>query len=382
MSSRDHNRPYRMLVPIRWPVGGIRTFIRYVYRHFDPRNFHITLVAPDLAELNILLHDLKDFSCTCVKGSHDPSPLEFARLILQTIRKTKYHVVHSHGLTSAICSGVWARLAGTPHITTLHDVFTEKQFVYLRGHVKKAVLSALLSLPDVIHCVGQDARDNLLSYLPFIRGFSGKLIVIPNGIEVDRFLISEKRDLRRELNLPNDSFLIGFLGRFMSQKGFSYLLNAVKQLLDTPHLAKPPKVLAFGGGGFLSQEKKYIAELGLQDHVYFLPYAPNVASTLRGLDVVAMPSLWEACSLLPMEAMVAGTPVVGTNCVGLKGSLQSTPNVMVPPRDSQALARALLAEMNRPSTFNSQQFRPIAAKRFDVRNQAEHLEEVILSLTH
>ena len=40
----------------------------------------------------------------------------------------------------------------------------------------------------------------------------------------------------------------------------------------------------------------------------FLPFVTNIASTLKGLDVVVMPSLWEACPLLAMETLVAGIP--------------------------------------------------------------------------
>ena len=78
--------------------------------------------------------------------------------------------------------------------------------------------------------MSHDARDNLLAYLPILKLFKRKVIAIPNGIEVEPFLKAEKRDLRRELGLPRESFLIGFLGRFMSQKGFRYLVDALEQI--------------------------------------------------------------------------------------------------------------------------------------------------------
>lgn len=80
----------------------------------------------------------------------------------------------------------------------------------------------MLPLIDVIHSVSNDANNNLLDFIPVLKKRKN-CMAISNGVEVERFKGSEKRDLHMELNLPGDAFLIGFMGRFMSLKGFNYL---------------------------------------------------------------------------------------------------------------------------------------------------------------
>jgi glycosyltransferase involved in cell wall biosynthesis len=233
---------------------------------------------------------------------------------------------------------------------------------------------------DKIHAVSDDAKDNLLRYVPSLRFFREKVVPILNGVEVGRFLDNDVRDLRNELGLPNSTFLIGFLGRFMSPKGFVYLVEALRILLQEPNMPKQPVVLTFGEGAFIREEKAYVRSKRMEQYIYFMPFTPNVASTLKGLDVIAMPSVWEACGLLAMEAMVSGVPVIGTNCIGLREVLKNTPATSVPVRDSRVLAAALVNEIKNPSKPQAQAFIPEAALRFDIRNQTQKLEKIMVSL--
>jgi glycosyltransferase involved in cell wall biosynthesis len=81
-----------------------------------------------------------------------------------------------------------------------------------------------------------------------------------------------------------------------------------------------------------------------------------------------------------MEAMVAGVPLIGTNCIGLREVLRNTPATAVPARDSVALAEALISEMRNPTTTKARAFATEAASRFHVRPRAKELENVILRI--
>lgn len=375
-AKRDKNR---ILLVIRWPVGGIRTFIRYVYNNFDRSEYSITILAPDIPEIKVLQEDLKDFDVYLIPFKNDLSTMGLIKLITKKIMFGHFDLIHSQGFTAAICTALPARLSGTKHIMTSHDVLLSKQFTGLKGFLKKKVLSLLLPMIDIIHSVGNDAQDNLFEFVPSLKKRAQKCVVILNGIETQRFIGTEKRDFRKELNLTDDTFLIGFLGRFMSQKGFIYLVEAL-ELLIKKELHRRPVILTFGDGGFIREEMRNIIEKGIEKFFIFLPFEANIASVLKGLDVIVIPSLWEAYPLLPMEAMVAGVPVIGTDCIGLREALIGTPARMVKTGDANDLAKAILEEMNNPSKVKAEAFREEAAIRFDVRKQAFHLEKVIQSL--
>jgi glycosyltransferase involved in cell wall biosynthesis len=372
-------KKHRILLIVKHPVGGIRTFFRYVYKNFGSENYHFTLVAPDFPETRVLLEDLRDLDLDYIPADRNVSNRDLSRLVTKTIRNQKFGLIHSHGFTSGACAIIGSLSKQIPHILTCHDVFTSGQFIGVKGLAKKSALGVMLSVIDCIHCVSNDARDNLLEYLPILKLFKHKIVTIPHGIEVELFLNAEKRDLRRELGLPPDSFLIGFLGRFMAQKGFRYLVDALERLKKTENLPKDPLVLSFGEpDGFFREEQEHVKKRGLAGSIFFLPFVPNVASTLKGLDIVAMPSLWEACGLLAMEALVAGVPLVGTDCIGLREVLRNTPAHVVLARNGLALAEALVREIRNPTSAKAGEFATEAAARFQVKERAAEIEKLML----
>ena len=85
---------------------------------------------------------------------------------------------------------------------------------------------------------------------------------------------------------------------------------------------------------------------------------------IKGVDLVAMPSLWEACGLLGMEALAAGVPIVGTSCIGLNEVLEGSPASIVPPGDAMALAGKIEYEMTAERHAEFEMYMPEAARRF------------------
>ncbi len=203
------------------------------------------------------------------------------------------------------------------------------------------------------------------------------MTVILNGIENDRFFIDEKENWQTRIDLDEQTFTIGFFGRFMTQKGFKYLVAAIEEILKNENDHQQPVVLAFGWGGFIREEQAEIKRRRLEKNFHFLPFQNDPARAIRGVDVVVMPSLWEACPLLPMEVLVAGVPIIGTDCIGMREVLKDTPARIVPSADSRALAEAIIAEMQSSSKVKFEEYRNKAIQRFDVTNQVEQLQEII-----
>lgn len=370
---------YRVLLVVKHPVGGIRTFFRYVYKNFSPERYHFTLLAPDMPEVRVLLEDLSELDLEYVPVDRQVNNKELFKFVTKLICTQSFELIHSHGFTAGVCALSGAFFRGIPHLLTCHDVIGAGQFIGIRGFVMKVGLGGLLSVIDCIHCASNDARDNLLTHVPILKRKEHKVVAIPHGIETERFLNVEKRDLRREFGLAPDTFLIGFLGRFMSLKGFRYLVDAFEQLRRIEGLPKKPLLLTFGQpDGFIREDQEYVKQKGLAESVLFLPFVPNVASTLKGLDIVAMPSLSEACGLLAMETLVAGTPLVGTNCIGLREVLRDTPAYVVPPRDSAAISEALAMEMRTPTRTQARGFVIEAAARFEVKRSVAEVEKLML----
>ncbi len=358
---------------VRWPVGGIRTFLRYVYQDFSEGEFEFTLVAADTEGLGTLQSDLvqifPDWDLFPGNGSE---VFECSKLVFKWLNNRNFDLVHAHGFTSMIASVIPAGLARVPVICTSHDVLNGGQFKGARGWLKKMLLSAALNRCIKVHSVSEDALANLTATLPMIA--DSKQQVIRNGIQSARFRHAEKIDLKTEIGLEKTDLLIGFFGRFMSQKGFSVLVEAIEYLKDhMPSLTT--KVVCVGSGGFIREEKVLLEERGLSEKFNFFPYAPDISGYLKACDMVVMPSLWEACPLQPMEALCAGVPFVGSDCIGLREVLEDTPAVVVKAGSTESLAKGIV-ECWEKGRKPFEDFSLEAVERFDVSKTAQKIKEM------
>jgi glycosyltransferase involved in cell wall biosynthesis len=252
----------------------------------------------------------------------------------------KYSLVHSHGYTAgAVTSAALLMNKKTPHLMTAHDVFLGGQFTGLKGWIKKAAMGAVFVRMDAIHAVSGDCKSNFLEFFPKVPESRVKTIL--HGVDTERFYNESPRDFREELEL-SEQFLLGFFGRFMAQKGFKYIVAAVEQLIAKDESYRERiRVLTFGWGGFIREEFEALERKGLSDIFIQMPHTDNMPAAINGVDAVLMPSLWEACGLLGMEALAAGTPIIGTNCIGLREVLEGSPALVVKPKDSRALSEAI-----------------------------------------
>ncbi len=372
-------QPIRILAIVRWPVGGIRTYLRYVYSQLDKSQYMITILAPDIPEMQALKGSLCGPHIRYIPVSGSDS-LTFSFAAIRAVARGGVDLIHSHGLTAGMTVAIIAKLLRILHIMTPHDVFTKSTFRGRFGIIRRLVLSALLPFVDVIQAVSHDAEDNFRQYFPKFGRRVSRFVTIRNGILIERFDNVVPRNFISELSLDDKHFIIGFLGRFMSQKGFRILIEAIDILRSDPDLEKIPTVVAVGSGGFIREDKARIYDKNLDQYFHFLPFEENVAATLMGLDLLVMPSLWEACPLLPMEAMIVGTPVVGTDCIGLREVLSDTPSTVVKAEDPNDLAMAIKERIRYPGRSEANKFSAEARKRFDVTLTSKKLSELYESL--
>jgi glycosyltransferase involved in cell wall biosynthesis len=360
------------LLIARHPVGGIRTFFRYIYGRDEFADCRFTLIVPR--------SDFKDFAASAFQGKEltycevAPSTGALLRETWKQLRAGGYDLVHSHGFTAGTAAAIPARLSRVPHVMSVHDVLFASHFEGLKGALKRRALDMLYSGLDGVHAVGEDCRDNLRQFLPSLR--ADRLHTIRNGIDVRMFRSAQSRNLREELGLGNRQVLIGFFGRFMAQKGFRYLIDALEILRRDPSLTRQPVIAAFGAGGFVREEMAEIERRGLREAFINMPFTNDMPAVIKGVDLIAMPSLWEACPLLPMEALVTGTPIVGTSCIGLREVLRGTPALVVPPGDATALAAALKTYIDQPPRESFAQYQEAAFARFDCATAAVELRKL------
>lgn len=367
----------KILAVARHPGGGIRTYFKYVYGNSAMEDTQVALLAPSTDSLDCLLSGVVNVEI--LPGTSDTTR-GLLRGLLRQLLFNRPQVIHSHGFTAAILASLPARLLGIPHVASTHDVFKSEQFQGKIGRLKRWLIGRLLGLVSVLNPVGEDARDNLVATYPRLDR-PGRLVAIKNGIDSNFFLGERARDLRAEQAIPEGALLLGFFGRFMAQKGFNTLVSAVERW-NAQHSAPKAHVACFGWGGFIREEQAELLRRGLSEFFHFFPSTDDMPAALRGVDAVVMPSRWEACPLLPMEAMVAGVPLIGTQCIGMAEVLAKTP-ALVFKTDSVDELMGCLEHFQSNSKEIRRQFAEFcqkAADRFDVAHTADSLQALLVDV--
>lgn len=362
----------RILITARWPTGGIRSYFRYVYGQRELQDHDYCLVTPKMGHAEYFREIFPHDRFKYVETGPKLSALCWATTC--AYRWFKPDLAHSHGFIAAFATAPGAWLTRVPHLFTSHDMLLPEQFSGLNGMVKLRALGTLLRLCTHIMTVSEDSRNNLETCFPYLSG-QGRITAIRSGVDIAAYSTNDRRNLKQELGIETSTPLLGFFGRFMGPKGFPLLVKATANLLKQGY---PMYVACFGWGGFIREEQAELRAAGLNDIFRFLPHTDDMGAALRAVDAVVVPSRWETCPLLPMEAMVAGTPVIASNCIGLREVVQDTPALVFENGSSDDLTARMRDYLNTPDVYHERAsaFRQKAAERFDARSSARRLHDL------
>jgi glycosyltransferase involved in cell wall biosynthesis len=142
---------------------------------------------------------------------------------------------------------------------------------------------------------------------------SSRITVLPNAIDPENFKDDRTRRFRAKYKLESNQFIL-FLGRLNPIKGPDLLLNAFGQLSETPyHL-----VMAGLDEGLQAKLEADAERLGIRDRVHFVGHLGRAekSQALHACSVLAIPSRFEAMSIVALEAGATATPVLLTDQCG------------------------------------------------------------------
>ncbi|MGY1784274.1 D-inositol-3-phosphate glycosyltransferase [Geodermatophilus sp. SYSU D00698] len=201
-----------------------------------------------------------------------------------------------------------------------------------------------------------------------------RTLVVPPGVDLDRFVPGDRTAARRALRLPADAVVLTFVGRIQPLKAPDLLLaTAARMLADDPALRSRLRVHVVGapsGSGLEAprQLEELAAHLGIADLVRFLPPQPpdRLALHYRAADVAVVPSHNESFGLVALEAQACGTPVVAASVGGLRTAVRDgVSGVLVDGRDPGAYAAAVRAVLERRQLMGAGARRHAAAFSWD-----------------
>lgn len=242
--------------------------------------------------------------------------------------------------------GNYARLAAT---LMQVPIVIDHWHGFTRFNRKRRLICRFLArFTDLSLAVSQGVKGYLVSAI----GLDPvRIRVVPNGVDIA--MIDKARpgaEVRRELGLPEGARVIGLVGRLDHWgKGHKELFSAMAQLKER----YPCHALIVGGGRREDEVQQAAGSLGLAGHVHFLGSRRDVPDLLHAMDIFVLPSYSEGVSLALLEAMAAGLPVIATEVGGnAEVVADGVTGLLIPPRDADALTRALERLLADPSWAN------------------------------
>lgn len=152
-------------------------------------------------------------------------------------------------------------------------------------------------------------------------GKSNKFEVIPNAIDIDKFVfdLNIRAKIRNELNIWPDEKVLGFVGSLNYQKDPVFLIEIMHELV----IADDSYRLVILGQGYLIEEvNAKIDEYQLQNKVVIVGNVPNVNDYMQAMDIFVLPSKFEGFGIVLLEAQASGL-----KCVTSKGVVPESTNV-------------------------------------------------------
>jgi glycosyltransferase involved in cell wall biosynthesis len=167
------------------------------------------------------------------------------------------------------------------------------------------------------------------------------------AIDPNTFKANSNMQTPSELSIARGKRIVGTVSRLSREKGHIYLLNAVPLVLSE---CPDTFFVLIGDGPLLAKLERLAERLGIKRDVIFVGQRADIIPFLRNMDLFVFPSLWEGLPTAILESLACELPIVATNIAGTNELIQDGfSGWLVPPKNSSALARAILNALSQPT---------------------------------
>ncbi|HEX75071.1 MAG TPA: glycosyltransferase family 4 protein [Dehalococcoidia bacterium] len=354
--------------------GGVVNHISYLAHYFIQWGHEVKIIAPCLRKGTQYFEE----EVTAV-GRPFPIPASgsVARVPLspwlptqvgKILDKEEFDILHLHEPFTPMLSLSALLRSKSINVGTFHACHSKP-----RGYwIGKPILKKWLPRLHGKIAVSKPALDFVSRHLP------GDYRIIPNGIDTERFF----PDGPQREEFADNKLNMLFVGRLEKRKGLDYLLRAcAKVKTQFSNL----RLIVVGPGTRLRPKyEKLIEDVKLVD-VISTGFVSNteMPTYYRSADIFCAPATGgESFGIVLLEAMASGKPVVATDIEGYASLLtHGEEGLLVPPRDEEALARALLSLLNDESLRHWMGAKGrIKAEKYSWANVAQQVMDYYTSL--
>ena len=271
----------------KWLGGGVESVVMNYYRHMDRTKIQFDFIC-DEDSTNIPYEEIEKMGGKVILIPPYQKVIKYHKELKKILKNGNYKIVHSHINTLSVFSLFAAKCAGVPvRIAHSHSTTNKKEF---KKNIMKQILRPFSKLFATDYmCCSELAGRWLFGNKEYDKG---KVYLLNNAIDVDKFKFDEniRNAKRQELNIDDNTLVIGHVGRFVEQKNHRFLIDVFNEV----HKQKSNSVLLLVGQGPLMHEiKEKVKKLGLENYVLFLGQRNDTNELYQAMDLFVLPSLYE-----------------------------------------------------------------------------------------
>ena len=325
-------------------AGGVDCYIRMLLKYLDKNKFENILVCSQdfcREDYDNLVSDFEQIEMKRAIGWNDVTAIIEVRKL---IKYYKPDIVYAHSSKA----GAIARVA---------DIGMKNYCIYnphgwafnMRCSNKKKILYTFIEklavhFCDRIICISDAEKQSALKK-HICR--ENKLQVIFNGVDIEAYKNGVHGTIKRkDLDIPDDAFVVGMVGRISPQKAPDVFIKAarmIKEIIPNSHF------IIVGKGEQENDIQKYAEENGFSDSLHITGWVENPLSYVELFDVACLLSRWEGFGLVLPEYMMAGKPIVASRVDAIPDIVKDGENgLLVDIDDVEETVQAIMTIYQNP----------------------------------
>lgn len=313
-------------------IGGAEMVVFNTTRFMDKTRFDVRVLVVGEGQLVDRLREL-GYEVDTFRFSKRYN-WGLVKYIRGLIKRHQIDIVQTHLARMNSYGFVASRLTRATNVMTVHGL---SEFANLLG---KLYYSMFGNFSGKIVTVSHNLAKRFSSETLVTKG---KIAVIPNGIDIERFGNSVDRDaVLRRFGVPVDARVILAVGNIRYIKGYEFLIESFA--LIAPHEKR--LILLICGNDYFDYKKNLLPIVnrhGLSGRVLFRDFVTDIETVYGVADVYALTSITEGFSLTTVEAMASRAAVVSTDCVGPREIIDDgVDGLIVADRDPGLFGRTIL----------------------------------------
>lgn len=294
---------------------GIEEYLKMYFKYMDNERYEFELICPQYEDMvrNITLLGVKVYIVDMKREISIYNDIKSFIKICKYIKMYKPDIIHAHSSKAGVLGRFAAYINKIPCIYTAHGWSFGMNISKLKKKFYASIERYCAKFTYKIINISEYEQKLALSYkiAPL-----EKLPIIYNGIDINRYETTaiNKIEVLRELNIPEDSFIIGMVARLTKAKSPETFIKVAKIV----SVKIPNSYFILVGDGELRQQvEEQIVNNNLQDKFLITGWTYEVEKYISLFDIALLTSKWEGFGLAITEYLAAGVPVIASNVGGI-----------------------------------------------------------------